>query len=197
MPAPVPARVATSIRRGFPGGSWHITTAWCYPSRWGIPSPSSKRLAQKISEWKASQAYPPTGGRAVVPSISPYRDNALSLDTRYAADNVELIDGGENVIPTHGAVVVRRFQTKVGRRAIVMLSLPDGKPAPFVASAWQGKEQVGMVADNGLLYLNGILAEGGTTLHVTLESDTQCQFELPVTKGPSDPWYQQVNAVCR
>src|SRR5471032_117498 len=136
-------------------------------------------------------------GRAVVPSISPYRDNALSLDTRYAADNVELIDGGENVIPTHGAVVVRRFQTKVGRRAIVMLSLPDGKPAPFGASAWQGKEQVGMVADNGLLYLNGILAEGGTTLHVTLESDTQCQFELPVTKGPSDPWYQQVNAVCR
>lgn len=136
-------------------------------------------------------------GRAVVPSISPYRDNSLSLDTRHAADNVELIDGGENVIPTHGAVVVRRFQTKVGRRAIVMLSLSDGKPAPFGASAWQGKEQVGMVADNGLLYLNGILADGETTLHVTLENNTRCQFELPVSGGQSDPWYKQVNAVCR
>jgi outer membrane usher protein len=135
-------------------------------------------------------------GRAVVPSISPYRDNALSLDTRHAADNVELVDGGNNVIPTHGAVVVRHFQTKVGRRALVMLSMPDGKPAPFGATAWQGKEQVGMVADNGLLYLNGVLAEGDATLHVSLENDAQCQFILPIPKGQSDPWYQQVNAVC-
>lgn len=136
-------------------------------------------------------------GHAVVPSISPYRDNQLSLDTRHAEDNVELSEGGDNVVPTHGAVVVRRFQTKVGRRAIVMLSLPDGKPAPFGANVWQGKEQVGMVADNGLLYLNGVLADADATLNVQLENNTQCQFVLPVAKGQSDPWYQQINAVCR
>lgn len=136
-------------------------------------------------------------GRAVVPSISAYRDNSLSLDTRHAADNVELVDGGENVIPTHGAVVVRRFQTKVGRRAIVMLSMPDGKPAPFGASAWQGKEQIGMVADNGLLYLNGVLDDGDSALHLTMENNTQCQFILPLSKDQSEPWYQQVNAICR
>ncbi|MFU2316552.1 fimbria/pilus outer membrane usher protein [Rahnella sp. PCH160] len=136
-------------------------------------------------------------GRAVVPSISPYRDNALSLDTRHADDNVELAESGNNVIPTHGAVVVRRFQTKVGRRAIVMLSLPDGKPAPFGATVMQGQEQVGMVADNGLLYLNGVLADGDTALHVTLENNATCQFILPVPRGSSEPWYQQINAVCR
>lgn len=136
-------------------------------------------------------------GRAVVPSISPYRDNALSLDTRHAADDVELVDGGQNVIPTHGAVVVRRFQTKVGRRAIVMLTLPDGKPAPFGASVWQGKEQVGMVADHGLLYLNGILADGEATLRMELENKAKCQFSLPNPTGQSVPWYQQINAVCR
>lgn len=135
-------------------------------------------------------------GRAVVPSISPYRDNNLSLDTRHAADNVELVDDADNVIPTHGAVVVRHFQTKVGRRALVILSMPDGKPAPFGAAVWQGKEQVGMVADNGLLYLNGVLAEGDATLHVSLENDAQCQFILPIPKDQSVPWYQQVNAVC-
>ncbi|TPG58911.1 fimbrial biogenesis outer membrane usher protein [Ewingella americana] len=136
-------------------------------------------------------------GRAVVPSISAYRDNSLSLDTRHAADNIELTEGGSNVIPSHGAVVVRRFQTKVGRRALVGLSLANGKPAPFGATVRQGEEQVGMVADNGLLYLSGVLAEGETTLHVTLENNSQCQFTLPVAKGLSDPWYQQINAVCR
>ncbi len=136
-------------------------------------------------------------GRAVVPSISPYRDNVLSLDTRHASDNVELVDSGNNVIPTHGAVVVRRFQTKVGRRAIVMLSLPDGKPAPFGAVVTQGQEQVGMVADNGLLNLNGVLTEGDTTLNVTLENNATCQFILPVPRDQSEPWYQQINAVCR
>jgi len=78
-----------------------------------------------------------------------------------------------------------------------MLSLPSGKPAPFGASVWQGKEQVGMVADNGLLYLNGILADGDTTLHVALENESQCQFVLPVSNDPSEPWYQQINAICR
>ena len=136
-------------------------------------------------------------GRAVVPSISPYRDNSLSLDTRHAGDNVELVDSGNNVIPTHGAVVVRRFQTRVGRRAIVVLSLPDGKSAPFGASVLQGQEQVGMVADNGLLYLNGLLADGDATLHVVLENDATCQFILPVPRDQSEPWYQQINAVCR
>lgn len=135
-------------------------------------------------------------GRAVVPSISPYRDNALSLDTRHAQDNIQLIDGGDSVIPTHGAVVVRRFQTKVGRRAIVILSLPDGKFAPFGASAWQGKEQVGMVADHGVLYLNGILDDGNTTLHINLDDNVQCQFTLPVPDGAA-PWYQKIDAVCR
>lgn len=135
-------------------------------------------------------------GRAVVPSISPYRDNPLSLDTRHAADNVELVEGGENVIPTHGAVVVRRFQTKVGRRAIVMLSLQDGKPAPFGVSVWQDKEQVGMVADNGLLYLNGVLSDGDVTLRVELGDNARCQFSLPGTQGSSAPWYQQINEVC-
>lgn len=136
-------------------------------------------------------------GRAVVPSVSPYRDNPLSLDTRHAADDVELVEGGQNVIPTHGAVVVRRFQTKVGRRAIVMLTLADGKPAPFGAGVWQGKEQVGMVADNGLLYLSGVLADKETTLHVDLGNNAQCQFELPLPQAASGPWYQQIDAACR
>lgn len=158
-----------------------------------IETPGAKNISVEGQPGVSTNRW----GRAVVPSISAYRDNALSLDTRHAEDNVELIDGGENVIPTHGAVVVRRFQTKVGRRAIVMLSLPDGKPVPFGATAWQGKEQVGMVADNGLLYLNGVLDDAEAVLHVALENNTQCQFVLPVSKGQSDPWYQQVNAICR
>ncbi len=54
-----------------------------------------------------------------------------------------------------------------------------------------------MVADNGLLYLNGILADGDATLHMTLENESQCQFVLPAPKDSSEPWYQQINAICR
>lgn len=157
-----------------------------------IETPGAKNISVEGQPGVSTNRW----GRAVVPSISPYRDNALSLDTRHAEDNVELIDGGDNVIPTHGAVVVRRFQTKVGRRAIVVLSLPDGKPAPFGASVWQGKEQVGMVADHGLLYLNGILDNGNTVLQVTLENNSPCRFTLPVSVS-NEPWYQKIDAVCR
>ncbi|MFO6298293.1 fimbria/pilus outer membrane usher protein [Rahnella selenatireducens] len=158
-----------------------------------IETPGAKNISVEGQPGVSTNRW----GRAVLPSISPYRDNPLSLDTRHAADNIELTDGADNVIPTHGAVVVRRFQTKVGRRAIVMLSLSDGKPAPFGATVWQGKEQVGMVADNGLLYLSGVLADEETTLSVTLENDTRCQFAIPAAQNDATPWYQQITAVCR
>ena len=158
-----------------------------------IETPDAKNISVEGQPGVSTNRW----GRAVVPSISAYRDNKLSLDTRHAPDDVELIDAGDNVIPTHGAVVVRRFQTKIGRRAIVLLSLQNGKPAPFGASVWQGNEQVGMVADNGLLYLNGVLSNADATLHVTLEDNAQCQFNLPGTKDSSVAWYQQINAICR
>lgn len=136
-------------------------------------------------------------GRAVVPSMMAYRDNPLELDTAHAADNIELAEGGQNIVPTHGAIVVRRFETRVGRRALVLVSLANHQLAPFGATAWQDKAQVGMVADNGLLYLSGVLSDSNTAVRLQWGDDgrEQCQFILPALQ-PGEAWYQQHNVQC-
>lgn len=139
-------------------------------------------------------------GNAVVPYVTPYRENKISLDTRTAAQNVELQQTGMNVTPTRGAVTLTRFATRVGRRAIVKLTLPDGKNAPFGAYVYQEKVEVGMVANDGIIYLSGVLAKDTTPLTVQWgdKGSEQCHFTLPATtESSSSDWYQQTQQICQ
>ncbi|VTR36867.1 Outer membrane usher protein fimD precursor [Serratia fonticola] len=67
-------------------------------------------------------------GYAVVPYISPYRNNAISLDTTSLPDDVELELTSQTVTPTRGAVVVARYQTKIGQRVMMTLLRANGEP---------------------------------------------------------------------
>lgn len=137
-------------------------------------------------------------GKAVVPYVTPYRENTISLNTRTASQNVELVSSGMSVTPTHGAVTVTRFTTRVGRRAMVKLTLDNGQNAPFGAYVYQDKVEVGMVASNGMLYLSGVLAQGQTPLlvHWGEKGGEECHFILPPATGNSSDWYQQIQQTC-
>ena len=137
-------------------------------------------------------------GKAVVPYVTPYRENTISLNTRTANQNVELVNSGMNVTPTHGAVTVTRFVTRVGRRAMVKLTLENGQNAPFGAYVYQDNVEVGMVASDGMLYLSGVLAKGQTPLlvHWGDKGGEECHFILPPATGKSSDWYQQTQQTC-
>lgn len=137
-------------------------------------------------------------GRAVVTYLSPYRYNTVSLDTQNAP-NVELKESTKKVVPTEGAVVLLRFATRSGRRAMVVIKSPHTIPVGAVVTVEGQGEEAGIVGNNGLAYLTGLDARKDEHLIVTWGRDKQCQFTLPKlnTDKPESQWHQKITVNCQ
>ncbi len=101
-------------------------------------------------------------GHAVVSSLVPFAQNDVELDPKGLPVNVELDSTVQKVVPTLGAVVKAKFDTrKMGLAAILDLKTSTGKPMPFGAQVFNSAgQQVGMVGQGGQLVARGL--EGST-----------------------------------
>lgn len=101
-------------------------------------------------------------GYAVVPTLTPYHKNVITLDSASLSDDADVEMEGATVIPGGGAVVEARYQTHIGHR--VLFTLHHGRHSlPFGASAQvQGDEGAmsGIVAERGQVYLSGVPSNG-------------------------------------
>lgn len=125
-------------------------------------------------------------GNAVIPSLSPYQENTIRIDTTTLPDEVDTDETTVNVIPSRYAAVVARFNAHVGYRALINLKRHDGSPVPFGAVATVQTQAIsGIVDDNGTLYLAGVTEtipvevkwgnkpEQHCSAHVTLKTASQ------------------------
>ena len=135
-------------------------------------------------------------GYAVVPALTVYRKNTITLDTESMSNDTDVELQGQTVIPGGGAVVLANYQTHIGYRVLFTLRDRDGA-IPFGASVHlrqAGDEAAtaagGMVADGGQVYLSGIPQEG--TLDATWVDNNisrKCSLHFHLTDR------QQQNAV--
>lgn len=123
-------------------------------------------------------------GYAVVPYLSNYQTNNISLDPSTLPDDVDLTQSSLNVYPTKGAVVMAKFETKVGYQAMVTL-LQNNTPVPFgtlvtVDTNEKKDTNTGIVGDEGLVYLSGLPEKGVLKAKWGKEASQQClaNFDL-------------------
>lgn len=117
-------------------------------------------------------------GYAVVPYVSPYRNNDIGLDTSSLPDDVELELTSQKVTPTRGAVVVASYQSKIGQRVMMTLQRSNGQAVPFgatVTDAANPGENGFIVGDAGQVYLTGLVDSGNLLVQWGKGSDSQCQ----------------------
>lgn len=137
-----------------------------------IAHPYGVTLAQNISESGASALIRAPGavnakvlnntsistdwrGYTVVPYISQYRENSLSLDTNTFSDDVDIDNPTAKVIPTKGALVLADYSIRVGHRVFLTLQ-HKGKKLPF-GTVITGKNGVnGMVNERSEVFLSGV-----------------------------------------
>ncbi|MGS9102741.1 fimbria/pilus outer membrane usher protein, partial [Salmonella enterica subsp. enterica serovar Infantis] len=74
-------------------------------------------------------------GNAVVPDLTPYRETEVSLRSDSLNNQVDLETASVNVVPTRGAIVRARFDTRVCYRVLMNLTQANGKAVPFGATA--------------------------------------------------------------
>lgn len=69
-------------------------------------------------------------GNAVIPFLTPYQENRISLDTTMMPDDVDITETAKVVVPGQGAAVIAHFDAQTGRRVLLTLSDAKGNP-PF------------------------------------------------------------------
>lgn len=138
-------------------------------------------------------------GNAVVPYLTPYRETIVELRSDTLGQNVELQEAFQKVVPTRGAIVRSRFDTRVGYRVLMSLKRANGNAVPFGATAAlsdESKPASSIVGEEGQLYISGMPEEGELQVSWGHEQAQRCRvpFRLPEKKDNSG--IVMVNVVC-
>lgn len=124
-------------------------------------------------------------GYAVVPSVSPYRKNSVTLDPTTLPDGADIEQTSLNLYPTRGAVVMADYKVRVGEQLLMTL-LRGGKPVPFGATAslvGDDTQSGGIVGDGGRVFLSGMPTQGRVLVKWGTGSEQQCSTDYRVTKA--------------
>ncbi|HEF5869491.1 TPA: fimbrial biogenesis outer membrane usher protein [Burkholderia cenocepacia] len=100
-------------------------------------------------------------GYAIVPYLTPFSMNDVSLDPKGLSTDVELKETSQRVAPLAGAVPLLVFKTEYGRSAVIRMRQADGSPVPFgaVVTDQDGKD-IGVVGQAGKLLARGLAEKG-------------------------------------
>ena len=117
-------------------------------------------------------------GNAIVPYAMPYRENEISLRSDSLGDDVDVENAFQKVVPTRGAIVRARFDTRVGYRVLMTLLRSAGSPVPFGATATlitdKQNEVSSIVGEEGQLYISGMPEEGRVLIKWGNDASQQC-----------------------
>lgn len=140
--------------------------------------------AENINNLKVNNAqslYTDSSGYAVIPTVTRYERNKVSVDTASLTGNNDVAISTTTVAPTQGAIVLANFQAKRGARVLLKL-MHNGKPIAFgtQVSVIENEKQVtgGIIANDGEVYLSGVPAQSLIKVKWGIENYQQCSLPL-------------------
>ncbi|WP_218202226.1 outer membrane usher protein [Salmonella enterica] len=126
----------------------------------------------------STPVYTNAFGKAVVADVNDYYRNLVKIDITQLPEDAEAIHSIAQATLTEGAIGYRRMEVLSGKKAMATLRLRDNGIPPFGAEVYNSRQQqLGIVGDNGSVYLIGI--NPGERLQVNWDGKTQCEAVLP------------------
>ena len=121
-------------------------------------------------------------GYAVIPYVTPYRLNDITLDPQEMSTNVELEETSQRIAPYAGAIAKVDFSTKTGYAIYIATKTANGENLPFAAQVFdQNNEAVGIVAQGSMVYLRTKKAQDHLVVKWGDDSTEQCAISYDVT----------------
>lgn len=136
-------------------------------------------------------------GYAILPHLSPYRTNTLSIDPEGLPYEVQLGESSGAVVPFANASVLMKFDSTVGRMVLFHVKLADGSYPRMGANVHDAGEQVvSFVAQDGRVFLQNAQEIGTLYIQWGESEKERCQFNYRLsTPTPNTP-ITHVHAVC-
>lgn len=134
-------------------------------------------------------------GYAVIPYVTPYRLNDITLDPQNMSTDVELSETSQRIAPYAGSISQVSFATKLGKAIYIHGLTKEGKTLPFAAEAFNSQgENIGMVAQGSMVYLRTTLTADTVTVKWGDEANEQCKITYDVTQQSTDKNQNMITA---
>ncbi|WP_421316239.1 fimbrial biogenesis usher protein [Aeromonas veronii] len=136
-------------------------------------------------------------GNAVVPSLNAYQNSNVMINTDSLPKNVDVNNGMKTVNAGRGAVHQLQFGVLSVRRAMLRLTMPDGKLVPKGAVIFDDDNQyVTTAVEDGVVFIADV--ENSEYLYALAdEAGRKCQLKFKLRDMPSlDEYYENVDATC-
>ncbi len=92
--------------------------------------------AEGAKVYNSSQLEINDSGYALVPAVTPYRYNRISLDPQGMDGDAELVDSEKQVAPVAGAAVKVVFRTRPGKALLIKSRMADGSNCQWEPMCW-------------------------------------------------------------
>lgn len=136
-------------------------------------------------------------GMAVIPSLTPWHDNAIDIDVDRLPKKTDIANGHRTLRPARGSVRKVSIAMLTGTRLLMTISLTDGKLLPKGSTVWSGKKIVAEAVDDGVVFMTNAASED--QLHIKVAHSTkECdiKYQLPEANDP-ESLYRQVALTCQ
>lgn len=121
-------------------------------------------------------------GYAVIPYVTPYRLNDITLDPQNMSSRVELEQTSQRVAPFAGAISKVDFSTKTGYAVYIDTHTQNGGNLPFAAEVYDQHDQVvGIVAQGSMIYLRTARLQDRLSIRWREDVTQQCNIAYDVT----------------
>lgn len=136
-------------------------------------------------------------GYALLPSMTPYRFNRITLDPAGMTEDTELIDSEHSVAPVAGAGVKVTFRTRAGKALLIKSTLQNGLPLPAGADVREENGGiVGMVGQGGQIYVRSEHSSGRFIVQWGEGPDDRCLLPFDISRLPTDQHLIRLTSAC-
>lgn len=126
-------------------------------------------------------------GYGIVPYLSPYRLNNISIDPEGIPLDVEFKNTSQQITPRADVSVMVRFETRTGQAVIFKAIQGDGTSLPFGASIYDEDEsEIGIVGQDGRIMMRTLEEAGRLKAKWGDSLDEQCSFNYQLPKKDKD-----------
>lgn len=138
-------------------------------------------------------------GYSIVPSIFPYEEHDILLETTDLPPDAEVTKTDAKVLPTEGAIVRASFSPQIGARALMTIKRANGEIIPFgaMASLVNQPANAAIVDEGGKAYLAGLPETGQLLVQWGKDASQQCKVDYQLVNAKKgDAGLYMLSGVC-
>lgn len=138
-------------------------------------------------------------GYSIVPSIFPYEEHDILLETTDLPPDAEVTKTDAKVLPTEGAIVRASFSPQIGERALMTIKRANGEIIPFgaMASLVNQPANAAIVDEGGKAYLAGLPETGQLLVQWGKDASQQCKVDYQLANAKKgDAGLYMLSGVC-